>query len=240
MEGIKLFSINSKDRLAHSRSSTDAIFQFNAYNATSVEVISFQMPMCQYNIDSTNNNVFFNDGSNRTFTITPGNYSIYDLLPELQSKFNTVSANYTVTYSDVSMRITITGLLPFRFLFATNLTNTSAYILGFNNTDGVLALSQTSDNSIDLSLPLFVCCDVTQFDTNVKSTDDTSSTFIFPNKVNGGDILSFSEMTDFKQCSRVIEPNIQNLCIRFSFPGNRNFSINNVDWMMALRLHYCR
>lgn len=239
MEGIRLFTINSKDRLSHSTSTTDCIFQFNAFNATSADVVSFQMPMTQYNINSTNNRVYFNDGVNRNFTLTSGNYSIYDFLTELETRFNSVSANYVVSYSDVSMKITITGLIPFRLLFATNTTNTSAYIMGFNNTDGVLALSQTSNNCIDLSLPLYICCEITEFNSNAKSTNDSSSTFVFSNKVNCGDVLTYCEKTDYKQCAPITESNIQNLHMKFTIPGNYPLDINNADWMMILRLHYC-
>lgn len=239
MEGIKLFLIDSKDRLSHSASTTDCIFQFNAFGATNAEVVSFQMPMTQYNINATNNNVYFNDGSNRNFTITIGNYSVYDFIDELETKFNSVSANYTVTYSDISMKIAITGLVPFQLLFGTNTIATSAYIMGFNNVNQSLALSQSSDNCINLSLPLYICCNISEFNTNIKATNDTSSTFVFPNKVNCGDILSYSEMTDFKQCTTISEGSIQSLRIRFTIPGNYPLNANNADWMMVLRLHYC-
>lgn len=127
------------------------------------------------------------------------------------------------------MKITITNsTTPFSLLFATNTTNTAAYIMGFINVDGVAALSQTSDNCINLSLPLCVCCNIREFGSNVKSTDDTSSTFVFPNKVNGGDILVYSEIADYKQCSKIIENNIQ-----------LDLGIMDNDWMMDLRLCYC-
>lgn len=239
MNGIKLFVVNSKDRLPQSASSSDCVFQFNAFNATSADVVSLQMPQTQYNINSTNNKVYFNDGVNCNFTIPTGNYSVYDFITALQTGFNTVSANYIVTYSDVSMKITITGLIPFQLLFGTNTTNTGAYIMGFNNIDNVLALSQTSNNCIDLSLPLYICCDISEFETNVKSTNDSSSTFVFVNKGNCGDILVYTEMSDYKQCTSITESNIQNLHIRWTIPGNYPLDINNADWMMVLRLHYC-
>lgn len=240
MEGVKLFIINSKDRLAHSASSTDCIFQFSALNATSAEVVSFQMPMTTYNINSKNNVVYFNDGIDRTFTMTPGNYSVYDLIDALQTDFNTVSSGYLVTYSDISMKITITGTIPFQLTFGTNTTNTMAYILGFNNVNTTTALVHVSNNCINLSLPLYLCCDIDEFSSNSKSTNDSTSVFVFPNKVNGGDLLSFSELTDYKQCAVISEPNVQNLNVRFSFPGNYDLDLNGNDWQMVLRLHYCK
>lgn len=61
MSEIKLLVIDSKNRLSHSPSSTNAYFQFNELNAQYVEVVSFQMPMTSYNINSTNNIVYFFD-----------------------------------------------------------------------------------------------------------------------------------------------------------------------------------
>lgn len=240
MEGIKLFIINSKDRLPQSISSTNAVFQFNAFNATSVEVVSLQMPATMYNITSINNIVYFNDGVVRNFAIPVGNYSVYDFIVALQTGFNSVSANYVVTYSNVSMKINITGLLAFRLLFGTYNVNSASYIMGFNAVDsGTALISQTSNNCIDLSLPLYICCDIPEFNTNTKSTNDSSSSFVFPNAVNGGDIISYSEMSDYKQCSVISLNFIQNIHVRFTIPGNYDLDINNSDWIMVVRLHYC-
>lgn len=240
MEGTRILVLNSKDRLANSVSSTNCIFQFSASACTKVEPISLQMPMSSYNINSTNNYVYFFDTVARNFVITPGNYSVYDLIIALQTGFNSVSANYTVTYSDISMKITITGLINFRMMFATNTTASSAYILGFSAIDTALALSQRSNNCIDLSLPLYFNCSIREFNDNVKSTSDVDNcTFVFPNRVNGADLMVYSELTDYRQCSIVNEVNVQSLNVKFTVNNNIPLDINNNDWVMLLRLHYC-
>ena len=238
--GIKYLAINSKDRLAHSTSSTDCIFQVDASLATSADVVSFQMPMTSYNINSMNNVVYFNDGGDKTFSVDPGNYSAYDYIIALEAGFNSVSSDFTVTYSDISMRLTISALTPFSLTFGTNITNSSAYIMGFNYVDTGSSTIQRSHNAIDLSLPLFLYCRIDEFATNVKSTDRvTNATFCFSNKVNGTDLLSYSENTDWKQCSFIREVNIQALHVRFVFHNNVQCDIQNNDWTMLLRLHYC-
>ena len=201
MTEIKFLVIDSKNRLSHSPSSTNAFFQFAPINATSVEVVYLQLPMTSYNINSTNNIVYFFDTVLRNFAITIGNYDVYTFIAELQSKFNSVSSGYTVTYSDVSMKLTIRNTINFQLLFGTYTTNSSAYIMGFNNTNTSLALSQLSNNCINLSLPLYICCDITELGISCKTTDNTCTVFVFPNKVNIGDILSYSENTDYKMCS---------------------------------------
>lgn len=240
MQGTKLFVINSKDRLAHSVSTSDCRFCFKALGAKSAEVVSFQVPSTQYNVKSTNNTVYFNDGSDHNFALTPGNYDVYDFIAELQTQFNTVSTDYLVTYSNVSMKITIANpTLNFSLLFGTNTTNSMSGLLGFDNVDSASVLAHTGNNCINLSLPLYLCCFIDEFDNSVNATDDTTSTFVFPNYVNGGDIALFNENTAYKMCSRIFENNIQSLHIRFTYVGGEELNLNGGDWVMVLRLCYC-
>lgn len=240
MQSVKLFVINSKDRLSYSASTSECEFNFNAMNAKSCEVVSFLMPMTQYNINSTNNRIYFNDGVLRNVTLTTGNYSVYDFIAEIETQLNSVSVGYTVTYSDVSMKLTVTNAsLSFQLLFATYSTNSSAYIMGFNTTDTVSALSHTSNSCIDLSLPLFICCEIPEFSRGIETTNGSVSTFIFPNKVNCGDILIYNENTDFKQCTKIFDSDIQHLKVRFKTPRGDILDINGNDWVMVLRICYC-
>lgn len=137
------------------------------------------------------------------------------------------------------MKLTISNTINFQLLFGTYTTNSSAYIMGFNNANTSLALSQLSDNCINLSLPLYICCDITELGISCKTTDNTSTVFVFPNKVNIGDILSYSENTDYKMCARISDRGLRNMQIRFSTSNNVDLDINNADWIMILRLCYC-
>lgn len=239
-ETVKLFTINSKDRLKHSASTTDCKFIFNAINATSCDCVSFLCPMTQYNINDTNNLVYFNDGAPHNFNITSGNYSVYDFIAELQTQFNSVSAGYLVTYSNVSMKLTITNsVTPFQLLFGSNIINTSAYIMGFNNVDTALAITHSSNNCIDLSLPLLVHCSISQFGENVDTTNNSASTFVFTNKVNCSEILIYEEATCYRQCTRIYDHNIQSINVRLTTSSGNLLDINGSDWTMILRMHYC-
>lgn len=239
--GIKFLIIDSKDRTAQSTSSTDCSFIFQpGLTCKEVEVLSLVMPMTQYNINATNNSIYFNDGSIKNFLITPGNYSVTDLITTLQATFNSFSPNgFVVSYSDVSMKLTITSTLPFSLLFGSYTTNSSAYILGFADDNTVASTSHSSDFAIDLSLPLYIYCTVDEFSTNIKSTNNfDNATFVFPNKVNSSDILLFSKQTDYEQRSKVTEVNMQALRVRWTIQGNTTLDINNNDWSLILGLHY--
>lgn len=240
--GIKILILDSKDRTEMSTSSTDCNFIIQpGLTCKEVEVLSLVMPMTQYNINATNNSIYFFDVSQKNFSIPPGNYSITDLLTTLKSLFNSTSPyGFTVTYSDISMKITITASLSsFQMSFGSYTTNSSAYILGFSDDNTTLALSHTSDFSIDLSLPLYIYCSIDEFSTNIKSTNNfDNATFVFPNKVNSSDILLFSKQTDYEQRSKVTEVNMQALRVRWTIHGNSTLDINNNDWSLILGLHY--
>ena len=56
-------------------------------------------PSGNFTIDSTNNKIYINDGTDKTATLTNGNYATPALLAaQIQSKLNSVSTNWTVTY----------------------------------------------------------------------------------------------------------------------------------------------
>jgi hypothetical protein len=239
-ENTKLFVINSKDRLSHSSSSTDCVFQFNAKGAKSCTPVFLTMPLSQYNINSTNNSIHFQTDSNvYDVTLIPGNYDVYDFIHELESALNEALPGFIVEYSNISMKLTIThDTTQFRFAFGTYTTNSSAYIMGFNPVDGELEYSHSSDNAIDLSLPLFICCNILEFSKDVETTNGTCSTFVFPSKGNGSDILLYSPSTDYHQCACIYENNIQSIRVRFTHPNGEQFENNNNDWIMVLKLCY--
>ena len=41
--------------------------------------------------------------------LTAGNYDVYDFIAKLELGFNSVSTGYVVTYSNISMKLTITN-----------------------------------------------------------------------------------------------------------------------------------
>ncbi len=56
-------------------------------------------PSGNFTIDATNNKIYINDGTDKTATLTNGNYATPVLLAaQIQTKLNSVSTNWTVTY----------------------------------------------------------------------------------------------------------------------------------------------
>ena len=56
--------------------------------------------------------------------------------------------------------------------------------------------------------------------------------------MNGGDLLLYSEMTDFRQCAQIYEGSVQSIRVRFTYPNGTPLSNNNADWVLILKLFY--
>lgn len=75
-----------------------------------IRIENIRLPVSFYSINSDYNVFTFNDGSaDYGFTITQGNYTIDELIAEVQTQMNaTASGNtYTLTYDDITQKTTI-------------------------------------------------------------------------------------------------------------------------------------
>lgn len=90
-------------------------------------------PSGLFEITSSNCTLYINDGTNKTVTITTGNYTTPDLLAaEIQTKLNASSANWTVQYDtltgDYRFKISNTGSVTLRLSQTSNaIWNTIGY-----------------------------------------------------------------------------------------------------------------
>jgi hypothetical protein len=98
-------------------------------------------PSGRFTIDSTNKNIYINDGSDKTAVLTEGEYTTPELLAtEIQTQLNSVSSNWTVTYlrsaGKYKFNLANTGSVTLRLLTTTNAAwETLGYELAFNPTD---------------------------------------------------------------------------------------------------------
>ena len=126
---------------------------------TKCELLSFSMPLTSYNVDSTNNQIYFNvGGTDYTTSITVGSYNVCTLTPELKRVMDLVSGeSFDIWYDSALFRLvfTISTAADFSFTWGTNTPNTAAEILGFLNSNTSVAQTITSTNAINLSLPLY-------------------------------------------------------------------------------------
>ena len=113
-----------------------------------LSVVSCLIPYSFYNINSSNNTLFYSVGggdSNR-LTIPIGNYNVNSLLSVLKTN---ISSAFTITYDNIKNKFTFTHTTN-DFMFMSS--STCLQILGFNNNITILStsLSLTSINCVNV------------------------------------------------------------------------------------------
>lgn len=120
-------------------STQDSDFPFT--NALNTERDEFWKPTSYFVIDSDNNKVYINDGSDKTITLDNDSYTGDTLATEIQTKLNASSSDWTVTYESD---------------YAFNISNTSSVTLQLSNdtdavweTIGFISGTDTTGTSFD-------------------------------------------------------------------------------------------
>jgi len=124
--------VNSIDRSRVSSYSTNNFrwnFRRPLKDITSIELVSGSIPADLYNVTTEWNNFVFTESgyTSQILSLTPGQYTQTTLAAELQRVLNTYggSNTYTVSYSDTTKRLTITGSSTnFSFFFSSGNTHT--------------------------------------------------------------------------------------------------------------------
>lgn len=94
---------------------------FEFANALTSDRTDYWKPDSYFLIDSTNNKIYINDGADKTATITAGDYTGATLATEIQTQLNTVSSNFTVSYtSSYGFNISNSGSITLRLSEDTN------------------------------------------------------------------------------------------------------------------------
>ncbi len=125
---VVLVEVNSQDR-NFSMFPEANTFQWNfpvpLKDVVRIDIVEGSLPVPMYNIDKGwNQFIFIEDGTRRTVTLTPGQYTLSALLSELQTQLTSGLNIYSVTIPDPQLgkiRITHTSstVSSFGFLFGT-------------------------------------------------------------------------------------------------------------------------
>lgn len=114
-------------------------------------LVCASMPNSYYNISTFNNQLYFNDTiQNLTATIPPGFYDSSSLPSTIQSILNNVSSGFTVTYDNITSKMTISRSSNFTLLFS-NSSNSIASTIGFANIDTTFSSSFQGSQIINLA-----------------------------------------------------------------------------------------
>lgn len=171
-------------------------------SVVSIELVSAELPVVQYNINANNNILHFTEGSETLeATVEIGQYdNITDLRDALQVALNTAqgsSGDYTVTISTITRKMTITkGSGIFELLFnggtetyvqsqtrTTYLSKSIGPVLGFSRTDLSGFLTYTGDMQYNLSGENYVLLYVKELE-NLESVSGNSTIHDTFTKIN--------------------------------------------------------
>ena len=116
------------------------------------EVVSAEIPLTYYAVNSTNNVLVWNSGADHMCTITPGTYGTLDFIAELKSKMNAQQSGYTITYSSITFKLTFANASSFTLQYTnTSGTSTIGKVIGMNSTaNSSTGTSVTLPNTINL------------------------------------------------------------------------------------------
>jgi hypothetical protein len=158
----------------------------------SVEVLSgtyslksIFLPITYYNINSTNNQIYFNDGTARVASIPVGYYSsLSDLGTAAAAAMATFGSTITASLNALTNMLTITSNLAFTFTFGSFTTNSAATVLGFIGDSTVSQLTQTGTVVMNLSTTTSYNFQLSNSSSNVRTMDGKNFTFCIPALTN--------------------------------------------------------
>lgn len=182
----KFLTIDSQDRLYGTSSNFTVQLPLALRNVKRAKLLSCQIPNATYNIDTTNNILYFNDGTNKSVTIPPGCYTINNLPSTLTTLLNAASSIvFTISISQTTLFMTIAGTSPFQLLAG---VNNIATTLGITVPSSVSS-SITSSNIVDLSPIPYFYIDINGCNQDCRSCNTIDyGTFIVQNTTNSNDI----------------------------------------------------
>lgn len=226
--------LNSKHKTANSVGTHDFTIELKNSIQGRYKVNACVIPNTFYNINSYCNVLYFDDGTPRSVTITPSNYSASTLATAIQTALNASgsSITFTVTQSSATNKMTIAGDSAFTLKFGTNTTNSIAKRIGFIDADTSSALSHVGTNVIDIAYPRMVFVDINQRP-NVASSGNGTGTMVFPIESSSSDLSIFKSESSFEMYIDFELTNIIECKIRDD--DNKPLDLNGADWFIQLQ-----
>lgn len=237
--------IKSKDRVNYS-STTASQFACQLLRSIAfdeLELLYAQIPNTIYNITSSNNVIYFNDGANVSATITPGSYTISSLTSAIATAMTSASSSaktYTVTYSTSTFLLTISTTAGYTLTFGTNTTNSIAQTIGFPNSNTASASAQTGSYAVNLNIdPIYVNFRMVSSLNQTTNMSMPSYSFILPISVNGGEVNILSKYNSMEQKIKLNSMvNVDRVEIELRDGSGNIVNLNGSNWLIGFRYYY--
>ena len=214
--------INSADRVAGNINSFAVKLPNSVPDAASLRLVYFRGPNIMFNVTSNNNKISFNIGTDYTTIITPGAYTIDQLLTEVATTMNAQNNNSFAASCDINtLRTTITGTTAFTVTWSTE--SSIGSILGYTlNTSGT---THTSDHALNLAQPYFIYLTLNRYSLTGTDTNTNNFHFYIPVSVNTGEFIDYEP-----KCPQEIIVDGLKSRLEFDITSNGPFNLNTGDW----------
>jgi hypothetical protein len=241
-QNVTLLTIDSRDRTHITDSTCDFFVNIvpGIEGAETIELVNSSIPNSQYNINSTNNVILFNDGTTNTAQLPIGAYTASTLATSLASLMSGVGTQtYTVVYNPLTFKLTISAASSFS-------------ILATSSISPIIGLGPTTLTGTSLQLPfvvnLFGPSNFYVFIDGMSSNCRGANiydygTFVVPNNVNDdGTISSFKSLSNYQMIQCNSGAMISRLHIVIKTYGFVTFNNNGANISLTLKFNkkpYC-
>ena len=201
----------------------------------SYKLVSFVATNNMYNINDNNNKIYMTiAGFPHTPSLTNGFYDTTNLKSHISSVLNDLGAGtFTITLDDTANKFTITNTNNFYFTFGTNTTNSARKLLGFNESDGTNALSQVSDNPIDLNTHKNIFITFNEDDNrNIEGLTFFNASLLINGMGAYGEVCRYINDDNFDQYVKFKDT--KSLTIKFHDTSNNSINLNS-DYQIILQ-----
>jgi len=218
------------------------------------QVISAVIPNSWYNLSTIigNNKLRFaetNDSTLKTITISDGNYNIDELMAEVKKQLDSNSTNsciYTLTYSEITNKVTIThnkkSTIETTFGFLS--TDTIRRFLGFTQGEFNITTNDNviSDRSVDITdthNSIFLRSDLNnQKVIESSSTKPSNIIACIPVPLSRNSFFVYDPMNPFEV--QLAQNTISSMNLRVTWQDESPIDLQKADFEIGLKINYRR
>lgn len=199
------------------------------------QLMSIQLPVTYFTLNPTNNQVYFNDGTDRVCSLAHGYYvSMADVATELAAKMTAAGAGtVTCAVSTLTNVLSITNTVPFVMSFGSKTLNSAADVLGFIGDSVAAATTQTGSRTMNLSTTASYNFQLSNTSSAFRTVNGMNYTFCIPAVTTSPTITYYEPSTNMPITFHVNSTNMLNVKIM----DDQWRVMNNMksNWFMVLR-----
>lgn len=265
-EQVHYLLIDSRDINYDKYSSSDYKYKlpFLLKDVKSIELINANIPNTEYPINESNNKLHFQELNSQvssdtyyTVSLTPGYYTINELISELQLQLTNIgSSNYSVTLLNNKIRILsdLTGgdgifnllLKGDNEMFKTTtrttyINNSLGKVLGYDNLNYTGNSFYLAQNSYKIDSEDYVFLNIKNINNKIFSSNNYSEDNLFGKlslkNINPGEILHY--VKNNKNIIQYFKPpieNLEHLDISFTKYNGTNYNFNGHEHSLLLKI----